>query len=164
MQRSLDTSGGSDHIKLVKLASKKVIDEFDYLQQILIQYERTDISAKLNLSEKWYHRTNVSFEMRPDIIVLTGEPKKDKDYGRFISTTRTTIIEAETNPKNLFKNTFKIEAYRRIKFGSRKHVDIDPTIKFILACFDDAKLPKNTVPFDEVWTFARSQEEEGESR
>lgn len=157
MQRSLDTSGGSDHIKLVKLASKKVIDEFDYLQEILIQYERTDINAKINLSEKWYHRTNVSFDMRPDIMVLTGEPKENGAYGRHISTTRTTIIEVETDPRNLFKNTFKIEAYRRIKFGSRKHVDVDPAIKFILVCFDDAKLPETTVPFDEVWTFKRGE-------
>lgn len=157
MQRSLDTSGGSDHIKLAKLASKKVIDEFDYLQEILIQYERTDINAKINLSEKWYHRTNVSFDMRPDIMVLTGEPKENGAYGRHISTTRTTIIEVETDPRNLFKNTFKIEAYRRIKFGSRKHVDVDPAIKFILVCFDDAKLPENTAPFDEVWTFKRGE-------
>lgn len=155
MQRSLDSSGGSDHIRLVKLASKKVIDEFDYLQEILIQYERTDIAAKISLSDKWYHRTNVSFEMRPDIIVLTGEPMENGDFGRHISTTRTTIIEAETDPRTLFKNTFKIEAYRRIKFGRRRKVDVDPSIKFILACFDDAKVPKKTAPFDEIWTFKR---------
>lgn len=161
MQRSIATSGGSDHIKLVKLASKKAIDDFDYLQEILIQYERTDIAASISLSERWYHRTNVSFEMRPDIMVLTGEPVDDKTFGRHISTTFTTIIEVETDPRKLFKNTFKIEAYKRMKSGSKITVNDVPTVKFILVCFDDAKLPENTSPFDEIWTFERSEKVNG---
>jgi len=148
------SSGGSDHVTLVKLASKKVIDEFDYLQQILVQYERTDIHADVRLSEKWYHRTNVALEMRPDIIVVTGEPKEEKGYGRYIGINQITIIEAETDPRNIFKNLFKIEVYKRMKSGGRG-VDVRDPVTFILACFDDAKLPKNTAPF-EVWTFPRS--------
>ena len=157
-QRSIITSGGSDHVYLVKMATKKVIDEFDYLQEFLVQYERTDIHGSVSLSEKWYHRTNVSFELRPDVIVLTGQLGTDKKGIMNVMSDKTIIIEAETDPRNLFKNIFKIETYKKIKKASINVIDKEPELKFILVCFEDAKIPKDYSPFDEVWLFPRQAE------
>ena len=160
-QRSIKSSGGSDHVELVKLATKRIIDEFDEVTEVVINYE-AELDVNIQFGERHgYGRTSTSFNFRPDILVTTTKYMLDEDIDtekRKIWQAHRVFFEIETKPRRLFRNTLKIECYRKMRRG-RIH-----ECAFVLVCWDDAKLPKNTAPFEEVWTFARSQGEEGESR
>lgn len=61
------------------------------------------------------------------------------------------VFEAETNPRNIFKNAIKIEGYKRVRNDRLGR----SSYGLVLVCWDDAKLPENIEPFDEVWKFSR---------
>jgi len=154
-QRSIKSSGGSDHVKLVKLATKRIIDEFEECHEIVINYEQElDFNIKPDFDSR-YGRTNVSFNFRPDIAVTTTKFKHETEIEpeeRKIWQAHRVFLEAETDPRNLFKNLLKIECYRKMRRGGFFE------FAFVLVCFEDAKLPKNTAPFDEIWLFPRKEE------
>ena len=151
-QRSIKSSGGSDHVELVKLASKRLIDEFEELNEIVLNYE-AELDVDIQFGEnRGYGRTNTRFNFRPDITVTTINYKftdqVDPDK-RFIWQAHKVLFEAETDPRNIFKNVLKIECYKKMKRGRLLEC------AFVLVCFDDAVLPENTAPFDEIWKFER---------
>ena len=151
-QRSIKSSGGSDHVELVKLATKRIIDEFEEVNEIVINYEQEiHVNIKPDFETR-FGRTNVKFDFRPDIAVTTTKFMVNEEVDpekRKIWQAHRVFFEAETKPSRLFKNLLKIECYRKMRKGGFLE------FAFVLVCFEDAKLPKNTAPFDEVWTFKR---------
>jgi len=156
MKRGSATSGGQEHIELVKLATKRIVDRFVNLHFIIISYEAREFSFELKIADKrGYHRAFASLEFRPDIFV-EHESEELKTFENVpwtnILDSGAIVIEAETDPHNFFNNLLKCESYKRIRAKSRK------TYAFVLVVWDDAKLPKNIEPFDEVWRFPRKKE------
>lgn len=153
MKRGLNTSGGPEHIALVKLASKKIIETFDDLKEIMIDYEPTELRIAIKIDERWgsgYSQAN--FDFRPDIVVRTS---KEFDYDKPWVTIKDSIcivFEAETNPRNIFNNAIKIEGYKRVRNDRLGR----SSYGLVLVCWNDATLPEKIEPFDEVWKFDRS--------
>lgn len=143
-------------MELVKLATKRIIDEFEEINEIVINYEQElDFNIKPDFDSR-YGRTNVSFNFRPDIAVTTTKFKLDTEIEpeeRKIWQAHRVFFEIETDPRNnLFKNLLKVECYKKMRRGGFFE------FAFVLVCFEDAKLPKDTKPFDELWTFPRKEE------
>lgn len=160
MKRSLQTSGGKGHVRLVKLASKRIIEQFEGLRYMLVSYEKTDLQTELRISDGAYGYTNVHFDFRPDIVVRVVKEKdeqekrgifrEDREWNSVLDS-NTIVFEIETNPRNIFRNQVKIGAYKKIRsdrYGRTAYA-------FVLVCWEDANLPKNIEPFDEVWKFKR---------
>jgi len=139
-------------VELVKLATKRLLDEFEEVNEMMINYEaEVDVNVEFG-DHRGYGRTSTSFNFRPDILVTTTKYKLNEEVdpeNRKIWQAHRVFFEAETDPRNIFRNTLKIECYKKMKKG-RIH-----ECAFVLVCFEDAKLPKNTAPFDEVWTFKK---------
>ncbi len=154
-QRSIKSSGGSDHVELVKLATKRIIDEFEEINEIVINYEQ-DINVNIKPDfDSRFGRTSVNFDFRPDIAVTTTQFKLDSEVDpekRKIWQAHRVFFEAETDPRNLFKNLLKVECYKKMRRGGLFE------FAFVLVCFEDAKLPEKTAPFDEIWVFPRKEE------
>ena len=161
MKRSLKTGGGKDHIELVKLATKRIVDEFEDLMDIVINYEPTELRLQIKIDdhsgwESTSRMTEAHFDFRPDIVVRTSKQISPGQLEAFyqprkILRTRYVVFEAETDPRNIFKNLIKIEGYKRIKanrFGSGLY-------SFVLVCWKDAEVPQDIEPFDEIWKFER---------
>lgn len=150
--------GKKEHVALVKLAVKKLIDEYaDRLDSFKATFEdkHFGIDFQIDLGESWSH-AHGSFFLIPDIVAEI-EPRtdvlmKDRKW-RSIIDSSTLIFEAETNPATIFKNIMKMQAYSMIKqhtYGRSKYA-------FILICWDDAKLPDFLEPFDAVWKFSKKE-------
>ena len=143
-------------MELVKLASKRIIDEFEEINEIVLNYEQEiHVNVKPDFESR-FGRTNVSFDFRPDIAVTTTkfEHKEEIDPDkRKIWQAHRVFFEIETDPRNLFKNTLKIECYKKMNRGGFYE------FAFVLVCWDDAKLPKSTAPFEEIWAFPRPEEQ-----
>lgn len=139
-------------MELVKLATKRIIDEFEEVNEIVINYEQElQFNIKPDFDSR-FGRTNVSFDFRPDIAVTTTKFKHETEIEpeeRKIWQAHRVFLEAETDPRNLFKNLLKIECYKKMRRGGFFE------FAFVLVCFEDAKLPKNTAPFDEIWFFPK---------
>ncbi|GAH33196.1 unnamed protein product, partial [marine sediment metagenome] len=116
-QRSIKSSGGSDHVELVKLATKRIIDEFEEINEIVINYEQ-DINVNIKPDfDSRFGRTNVNFNFRPDIAVTTTKFKHENEIDpekRKIWQAHRVFFEAETDPRNLFKNLLKVECYKKM--------------------------------------------------
>jgi hypothetical protein len=158
MKRGAGTSGKDEHVELVKLATKRIVDTFQNLRHILISYEQHEMQFELKVKEGEYGYTNAHFTLRPDIVVRAENKGKgesiadDAKLWKSIMDSNAIVFEAETDPKTIFHNVLKLEAYRKIKaeaYGRAAYA-------FVLICWDDAVLPKNVDPFDEVWKFPRS--------
>jgi len=151
-QRSIKTSGGSDHVELVKLATKRILDEFEEVTEMVIHYEaEVDVNVEFG-DRRGYGRMSTSFNFRPDILVTTTKYVLEEEIDperRKIWQAHRVFFEAETDPRNIFKNVLKIECYKKMKRGGIHEC------AFVLVCFEDAKLPENTAPFDEVWVFPK---------
>lgn len=153
MKRGSATSGGDEHITLVRLATKRIVDRFMNLHYILISYEAHEFTFELTIKDKTgYHRSYASLEFRPDILV----DHENKQLRRFENEEWTSILdssavvfEAETDPRHFFANRLKSESYKRIKAKNRQ------AYAFVLVVWDDAKVPKDFEPFDEVWAFPK---------
>lgn len=157
MKRGLGTSGKDEHVELVKLATKRIVDTFQNLRYILISYEQHEMEFELKVKEGEHGYTNANFTLRPDIVLRAENTGKgssimdDAKLWKSIMDSGAIVFEAETDPKNIFHNVLKLEAYRKIKaesFGRAAYA-------FVLVCWNDAILPKNIAPFDEVWKFPR---------
>lgn len=149
--------GKKEHIALVKLATKKVIDDFaDRLEGFKVSFEEKHFGFDFKIARDQWSMTHGSFTFKPDIVAWI-EPRKDitfgKDRGRWksIIDSRCLIFEVETNPRKIFRDILKIEAYRRVKSSDYGR----GTYAFILVCWREAKLPDIVEPFDEVWRFDR---------
>ncbi len=142
-------------MELVKLATKRIIDEFEEINEIVINYEQElDFNIKPDFDSR-YGRTNVSFNFRRDVGVTTTKYKRAHEVDpekRKIWQAHRVFFEAETDPRNLFKNILKVECYKKMRRGGLFE------FAFVLVCFEDAKLPEKTAPFDEIWTFPRKEE------
>ena len=153
MTRNLNTTGGVEHVALVKLASKKVIDDFANLRIILVSYDEHEVRFEIKIEERYDSYTNAHFNFRPDILVRCSrkeDPLSKKEW-KSILDSHTIIFEAETDPQNIFRNVLKMAAYKQIKsdgFGREYYA-------FVLVCYEDAVLPESIEPFDEVWKFPR---------
>ena len=154
MKRGLYTSGGKEHIELVKLTSRRIIDTFDDLREIMIDYEPTELRIAIKIDERWgsgYSQAN--FDFRPDIVVRTSRGYDEETPWITIKDSMCIVFEAETDPRNIFKNNIKIEGYKRVKNDKMGRA----SYSLVLVCWDDAKLPENIEPFDEVWKFNKSE-------
>ncbi len=155
-QRSIKSSGGSDHVWLVKEATKRIIDEFEECHEIVLNYEDENIHVNIKPDfDSRFGRTNVNFNFRPDITVTTTQFKHETDIDpekRKLWQAHRVFFEAETDPRNIFKNLLKMECYRKMRRGSFFE------FAFVLVCFEDEKLPKDTKPFEEIWLFPRKVE------
>ena len=148
--------GGKEHILLIQLALKKLIDDYmGMLKSFKATFEdkHFGIDFKLELGESWSHASG-HFELIPDIVAEI-EPKTDifmkERKWRSIIDSNTLIFEAETNPRNIFQNIMKLEAYKQVKmdhYGRSRYA-------FILVCWEDAQLPELLEPFDTVWSFPK---------
>lgn len=165
MKRGAGTGGKDEHVQLVKLASKKIIDTFQNLRYILVSYEKQELKLQITVRDGMYGETNAHFELRPDIVLRaenigkdgrspfrTGIERivddEDKNW-KSIMDSHAIVFEAETDPRNLFSNVLKLDAYRKLRaYGRAQYA-------FVLVCWDDAKLPENVEPFDEVWKFPK---------
>lgn len=151
MKLTLQSGGGPDHVALVKLASHKIIEEFEALREIQVRYEPENVQVEFKINEKWGKTILTSgFDLRPDVVVIHDKVTGKTLFGDDMIHTAWTIIEAETKPKNIFRNKLKMLAYEKMK------QDHENYYFFILVCWADAKLPEDTKPFDEVWTFDKS--------
>lgn len=139
-------------MELVKLASKRLIDEFEEINEILVNYEaELDVNVQFG-DRRGYGRTSTSFNFRPDILVTTTKYIMEDEIDpekRKIWQAHRVFFEAETKPHRIFNNTLKIECYKKMKKGGIHEC------AFVLVCWEDAKLPKNTSPFDEIWKFRK---------
>lgn len=152
------TKGKKQHVALIKLALKKLIDEYTVRMKgfkATFEDKHFGIDFEIELGESWSHADG-HFTLIPDIVAEI-EPKEDvfltKRKWKSIFDSSTLIFEAETNPANIFRNTLKLEAYRRVKssdYGRSKYA-------FILVCWENAKLPDILDPFDAVWRFPKSR-------
>lgn len=150
------TKGKKEHVALIKLALKKLIDEFtDRMKSFKASFEdkHFGIDFRIELGESWSHADG-HFNLIPDIVAEI-EVKEDvfltKRKWKSILDSSTLIFEAETNPANIFRNIMKMEAYSMVKkstYGRSKYA-------FILVCWEDAKLPDVLDPFDAVWKFSK---------
>jgi len=149
--------GKKEHIALVKLASIRLINDMsDRLEGFTLSFEdkHFGINFRLELGESWSHADG-HFNLIPDIVAQI-EPKTDiMIKGRkwhSIIDSRTLIFEAETDPRNIFQNVMKMMAYAMVKkdYGRGRYA-------FILVCREDARLPDNIEPFDEVWRFTEAE-------
>ncbi len=142
-------------MELVKLASKRLLDEFEEIKEIFVNYEE-EVDVNVQFGElRGYGRTSTSFNFRPDILVTTAKYMLDEEIDperRKIWQAHRVFFEAETDPRNIFKKVLKLECYKKMKRGGIHEC------AFVLVCFEDAKLPENTAPFDEVWLFPKKEE------
>lgn len=157
MKRGAGTSGKDEHVELVKLTTKKIVDTFQNLRYIIISYEQQNMKFELQVKTGEYGYTNAHFELRPDIVLRAENKGKgdsimdDAKQWKSILDSNAIVFEVETDPKTIFHNVLKLDAYRKIKaeaYGRAAYA-------FVLVCWDDAVLPKNIDPFDEVWKFPR---------
>ena len=152
MKRGIATSGGKEHIELTKLTSKRIIDNFDDLREIMIDYESTEFKINIKINERFntgYSTAN--FDFRPDIVVRTSREVEPDEPWITIKDSTCIVFEIETDPRNIFNNVIKIEAYKKLREDRIGRA----CYSFILVCWDDARLQKNIEPFDEVWKFKR---------
>ena len=153
MSRTIENSGGLEHVELVKLASKRIIDSFIGLKNISINYEEENITVDITLDEKENSWHRIIFTLRPDIIVL----RVSKEFRRYtnswlsIQDSRFIIFEIETNPQNIFANMIKMESYKQLRKERGSYA-------FVLVVWSDAQLPEKIEPFDEVWKFEKDKE------
>jgi len=166
MGRTITSGGGESHSKLIRLASYHIIESFSDLQQIALCYEndhfRLDIKIQNPGFEGALGYTNVAFTFRPDILLRHPGTEwvrpsiSDERAWTGIRDSPTIILEAETNPKNFYDNAVKCAAYDQIRkdrnIGRRAYA-------FVLVCWNDAQIPDDPSPFDEVWKFDRVTEE-----
>lgn len=149
--------GKKEHIALVKLASIRLINDLsDRLEGFNLSFEdkHFGIDFKLELGESWSHADG-HFNLIPDIVAQINPRTELLIKGRkwhSIIDSRTLIFEAETDPRNIFHNAMKMMAYAHVKrdYGRGRYA-------FILVCREDAKLPDNIDPFDEVWKFSEAE-------
>jgi len=160
MKRGSATGGKDEHVELVKLATKRIVDTFQNLRYILLSYEQHNLEFEIKVKEGEFGYTNANFTLRPDIVVRAENKAKgstiadDATLWKSIMDSHAIVFEIETDPRNIFKNILKLEAYRKIKgeaYGRAAYA-------FVLVCWDDAVLPKNIDPFDEVWKFPRNKQ------
>ena len=152
MKRGLAAGGGSEHVALVKLASKRIIDDFDDLREMMIDYEPTELRLAIKIDERWgsgYSTAN--FDFRPDIVVRTSREVDPEKPWVTIKDSMCIVFEAETYPINIFRNNIKIEGYKRVRADRLGRA----SYALVLVCWEDAKIPKDIEPFDEVWKFSR---------
>jgi len=154
--KRLKIGGSNEHIYLVKVAAKKLIDAYD-LREINLTFEdpmfRMEIKIHTRGTEDQY--TNANFDFRPDISARIfkhnqQETFEHKPWKNILDSTWL-VFEAEIDPTNIFSNIIKMEAYRKIKSNNYGR----EVYAFVLVVFDDVPLPSAIEPFDEVWKFPR---------
>ena len=169
MSRGIEHSGGPLHIKMVKEATKMIVDRFDTMEQLAVNYEeRLGTSININVQDHDRAMSMRSIDFRPDIHVRHTPPRERGARGHQlydiiraskwerIEDSRHIVIEVETNPSNIFRNVLKKAYYARLKDDD----DGRKMYAFILVAPEGAKLPSDTEPFDEVWTIPKSKLEE----
>lgn len=154
MPRSLGTSGGNEHVALVQLACKKIIEDFPDLRYILVSFDEHEAEFNIRIQDKYEGFTNSTFSFRPDILIRVLRKRDESDTRkkwRSILDSAAIMFEAEIDPRNIFKNILKLAAYKKMKADSFGR----EAFAFVLVCWSDAQLPKNIEPFDDVWKFGR---------
>jgi len=152
MKRGSATSGKEEHVELVKLTVKKIVDTFSNLKNIQIAFEKEDeLRFDFKIDDSQHSWTHASIAFRPDIVlhVEEGLRKYSDVEWSCITDSRAIVFEIESNPQNFFSNLIKRAAYSEIRKRNRTQYS------FVLVCWEDAKLPENISPFDEVWKFHR---------
>lgn len=166
MSRGIEDSGGELHIRMVKSASKALIDRFNTLKVISLEYEG-HAGARINVAIDRLDRvpSMESIDFRPDIIVRhTPEIEKGLDNYQImtmrekqgwskIEDSQFIIFEIETDPANILKNSLKMAFYGRMKNSdTRWGRAIYAFVLVTLKKYDN--LESNTAAyriFDEIW-------------
>ena len=169
-ERGLENSGGPKHIFMVKEAVKRVLDEFDTMNRILIQFELTQM-PKVSFHEDKYdkNRMSQSIDFRPDVILthIPREQRKASQKGfnemrrysnkieekgwESIQDSNYIIIEVETTPKRAFRqNILKHAYYSRMK-DERTSRNARYRYAFVLVASMTAPVPEDIEPFDVLW-------------
>lgn len=156
-RRSISGGGGESHTALIRAAAKKIIDSEDALMGISLTFEERavelDIKIDTELGRVGYSRASFSF--RPDIVArfnLKRDPRILDQKWTGIHDSGAWIVEAETDPRKIFKEVIKIEGYKRLTADR----DIGRySYALILACWEGAIFPdpENIEPFDALWLF-----------
>ncbi len=150
------------HVELVRQSAKKILEKEDVLSLYMRfhQEEKIDFQIKMNGAPSSPSLFKKNFTFYPDIVAdfvdRTNGKKKagwfDKDGAKGYPT-RTYIVECETNPRVILRNTLKCEALKLFK------QERDYTVKggaqrftLVLACLEN-KIPEEIDPFDVAWGF-----------
>lgn len=145
----------------------KLVHDTPDLIVIDIELPLGEINANLQISSFLEHnRYDVSQMSRkkfePDIVALqeiathTGVTISGTDE---ISDLAIWIIEAETTPNNLLRDTYRRTAYQLLRLRDE---NVRHPVHLILAVYEDVQVPEDTKPFDQVWRFKREKETEQE--
>lgn len=137
-----------------------IVDRFDTMEQLAINYEET-MGTRIDINVQDYDRAISvrSIDFRPDIHVRHTPPEergvrghelfglmKESTWTR-IEDSRHIVFEVETDPRSIFRNALKMAYYQRMTDDEHGR----KMFAFVLVVKEDAKLPEDTAPFDEVW-------------
>jgi len=143
------------HKKLVKMALKRAVDEYDDICIINMHEMIGSISAELKVENIAYdsygsERRRAHKGFVPDIVLGVFKRLKNPDRTRV----KLTAIECETTKHGILKDTYRLTAYKLLKI---KQDEDDGGLRFelILAIYDDLGLDETPKPFDKVWKFPR---------
>lgn len=155
---------------MVKETVKRVLDEFDTMNRLLLQFELSQ-RPKVTFHEDRFDKYmgSQSIEFRPDILVshIPREQRRAAQKGfnemrrysdkreekgwESIQDSNYIIIEVELNPVRAFKqNILKHAYYSRIK-DERNMRNARFKYAFVLVTSLDAKAPADIEPFDVLW-------------
>ena len=178
-ERGLENSGGPQHIYMVKEAVKRVLDEFDTMNRLLLQFEMTQM-PRVSFHQDRYDKNSMSqrIDFRPDIMLshIPRDQRKAAQKGlselrrysneleekgwESIQDSNCIIIEVEMNPMRAFKqNVLKHAYYSRLK-DERHRSNARFRYAFVLVAPTGVKVPEDIEPYDELWTIPKSKLEE----
>jgi len=173
--RGIESSGGDLHVRMVRIASHYIIENFN-LKSISLDYEVSNFDVEVKINSFRGNFTGAEFKFRPDIVVGPFIPVKENKFvfsnedGKGwagIQDSHSIIVEVETNPRKLLSNDIKKVAYANIKsvqYDTRKMyafvlVTSLEHFDYIQKLCHEASDHYGYYPFDEVWFIDMSEVE-----
>lgn len=166
----MENSGGALHVEMVKKASKALIDRFNTLNTISLEYEG-HLGARINMAIDRLDKVPAieSLDFRPDIIVR-HVPETEKGLNSYqlmevrdrkkwtkIEDSQFIIFEIETNPSNILRNTLKMVFYEKLKNSETQWGRAMYAFVLVAPAKYEAEISiffgKASQVFDEVWLF-----------
>lgn len=149
--------GSSAHQKLVKMATKKLIDTIndDFDQLSIVRDNFFNVKATTDVHSDWTSTSIAHAEQRliADIAcaAVKHEIKRDEATHGFTRNelARTIwVVECEINPRsNLLRDGVRLTAYKLIK-------QQNPNFKLILAVYEGTQVDNPGI-FDDIWYFPK---------
>lgn len=154
------SGGGGLHVALTKAAIVRMMNRFDTVSVMSINFEENH-SPKIQFGmDRFNHYMNRSIDFRPDFVIRHNPYRFEGDDRGFgypepemwdgLEWSQQILFEVETDPKNMFnKRKLKIEYYRLIKEDERNG-RFSWAFVLVLPEGMGSKVPEGH-PFDEVW-------------